>query len=360
MSNLIKKKNLCSSFYDKIKESYNLLDNNLRQSILLVLSSIFMYRLLVILKIINDNIFYLGSTYIYFFRQKFWFLGYSLIIILIEFFRKSSEKYGILNAIFYKMIVGKQRILNWFLYTFFVIIYLSKYHFFRNFLTDGNIDILNTIQTLIVTFFVALNFSEGYLLYKEEQTWIKYKAQIIDLYLIFFKSLTFALSDVQKVYTLTKDGLYEFNKLKDLNKDFYKYTHSILEKNIETEPTLSEKMYFCSHYIQLLEKYISLYEDFNNALPNSLVLDYSKIKDYYKGLSSCKVEIESIASLVNTIEYALDEKILFNEMLRKFNRITNNNYDKNNKTFYGDKFYSSIYIDYEIELLKSIISFKLH
>lgn len=345
MINKAKKQFSIKVFYSKAEEKYNHMGINLRQSILLSLSFILVYRIILILKIFNDNKFNLGGTYIFFYGKRNCFLFYSILIILIECFRNKSKSLNIFNDIFYKMIIGKQRIFNWVLYSSFLILYSMKYYFFVDFISDGYINIINTFQTLIVTFFISINFSEGYFLYTKKVLWEKNKSIFLsELYDILyhlnksfkkiFKHCVYYQEEVDKT-----DKIFE--KI-NINKDYpFK---DINEKEITV-------------IINCYKNYVKIVEEITQSTDLYELIPIDSEKGCIEELISYKDGFSEILNFVFKFDYASDEFIALH--LIKKNFVYLEKFLTNNIQEEKDEIPKLTYYNNLMDLMKSLSDFKI-
>lgn len=345
MVNKAKKQFLIKVFYNNVKEKYNDIGINLRQSILISLLFILVYRTIIILKIFNDNKLNLGGTFNYFFGKRYWFLFYSFLIIVIECFRNKSKNLKIFNVIFYKMIVGKQRILNWSLYSIFLILYLIKYHFFVGSISVGHINIVNTIQTLIVTFFISLNFSEGYFLYDKKVKWEKNKSIFLsELFDILFH-LTISL---KKIFINDVDYQKEVDK-----------THKIFQAVIVNKQypfkDISEKE--ITEIISSYKNYVKSIEEITKSTDLYSEIPIDAEKECIEELIGYKESFNEILFFILKFDYVEEEFIALHSIKKNF--VCLENFLYNNIQKGKNKIPELTYYNKLMDLVKSLSNFKI-
>lgn len=201
-------------YHKKIKDIILEFNKSSRYSISVGITALLLNLLFSFLKNINydlniyPNLIIIISSTINLFS-----IVYIPIIIIVEIIRKKLKKSNnIFKVIIIDMIFGEKILFNILFLVIFIGLYQFRYNISGITFSEGNSNIINTLQTIIVTFFISLNFSEGYKKHKEKEEWEEVRKQLLYVYKIMI---------VRIISFLENDNFYtNFDNTKTLNKLF--------------------------------------------------------------------------------------------------------------------------------------------
>lgn len=224
-------------FHTSIKKLLNKFNKNSKDSIITGLLAIFLGMIFFLLQLLNKK--YNISPFINAFKiSSILFIKFYIpSFFVFEFFRYKIKKCNnIIKVICIDMIFGEQILFNFVLFIIFVGLYQYKYNIMSLTVTPGASNIINTLQTIIVTFFITLNFSKGYNLYENENNYKSLKPQLIKDY----SKILIALNNIF-AFKFFKDNTYINDILEPHNKKIQDLIPSIYAQKEQNYLTLQKE-----------------------------------------------------------------------------------------------------------------------
>ena len=218
---------------------------------------------------------------------------YTPIIIIAEIIRyKFKNSTNIFKVIVIDMILGEKILFNLLFIITFIGLYQYRYNLKGVKISDGASNIINTIQTIIVTFFITLNFSEGYKKNKEKKLWSQTRNQIFNIYIIISAKFITSIKHKNFYTNLEDNGT--------IKKLFSQTTKNFIE--FKTTQNFS-----------IIQSVFSTYIEELNTLKNieNKLINYDKFNDFNEYITLEIKNIDFILSLIPNYECS-------REVIKKF------------------------------------------
>ena len=249
---------------------------------------------------------------------------------------KKQESY--LKILFLDIMFGKDIIINFIFFSFFVI--LSNLKNSNNLPYFINKEIFIMIQGSIISFLVSINFTDSYNLFNRKEKWNEIFLTFFDLYIQIITDIKFILNP-DRFYCSSKNINY-LNTFYNNNKDFIK--KFILDLN------LSYIQDFFKEYINCLEL---IKKD------NTKEIDLDKLNTFGEKMVLKK---ESIEYLLKMISFSYSDNELYIDLFKLYKSIITIETTFINNKFPASKYYKdeniNILINDEIYLLNVLANLK--
>ncbi len=149
-------------------------------------------------------------------------------------------------------------------------------------ISDGASNIINTIQTILVTFFITLNFNEGYILYNLKKKWVIEKENFILIYLQ-ISALLIPCLNFEQIFFLNIDHfIKKYLKLIKLSSGDFEEIQAQSD-NLEDEFLKINKR---------LHLYVIVYKALKQYA-NKCTIDYKKLNHFKRQLSLMEKKFDS-------------------------------------------------------------------
>ncbi|MGD1817356.1 MAG: hypothetical protein ACPKNR_10010 [Pleomorphochaeta sp.] len=263
---------------------------------------------------------------------------YIPIIIIVEIIRKKLKKSNnIFKVIIIDMIFGEKILFNILFLVIFIGLYQFRYNISGITFSEGNSNIINTLQTIIVTFFISLNFSEGYKKHKEKEEWEEVRKQLLYVYKIMIIRIISLLED---------DNFYtNFDNTKTLNKLF---------GQIDNKLNQFEKTYDFKIIHTIFKNYSK--ELINLLSIKNKTINLQKFSYFVNSISAEEETINFILNLIpnsnitrNTIAQFINLKVAIN-VIKSFFIQKNLSIETCN----NDIYINNVIINFELKLINSL------
>lgn len=263
---------------------------------------------------------------------------YIPIIIIVEIIKKKLKKSNnIFKVIIIDMIFGEKILFNILFLVIFIGLYQFRYNISGITFSEGNSNIINTLQTIIVTFFISLNFSEGYKKHKEKEEWEEVRKQLLYVYKIMIVRIISFLED---------DNFYtNFDNTKTLNKLF---------EQIDNKLNQFEKTYDFKIIHTIFKNYSK--ELINFLSIKNKTINLQKFSYFVNSISAEEETINFILNLIpnsnitrNTIAQFIDLKVAIN-VIKSFFIQKNLSIETCN----NDIYINNVIINFELKLINSL------
>ncbi len=263
---------------------------------------------------------------------------YIPIIIIVEIIRKKLKKTNnIFKVIIIDMIFGEKILFNILFLVIFIGLYQFRYNISGITISEGNSNIINTLQTIIVTFFISLNFSEGYKKHKEKEEWEEVRKQLLYVYKIMIVRIISLLED---------DNFYtNFDNTKTLNKLF---------GQIDNKLNQFEKTYDFKIIHTIFKNYSK--ELINLLSIKNKTINLQKFSYFVNRISAEEETINFILNLIpnsnitrNTISQFINLKVAINVIKSFFVQKK-----LPIETYNNDIYINNVIINFELKLINSL------